>query len=303
MAKRKKQELNTPYAIKSFIGFLEGTEKSSHTISSYRSDLTTFQNYIEKELHPQHQVRIQDLKLRDLEKYADFLKNSGMKVNTRRRKLLTVRRLFRFLKKRNQPVFDLADKLPTPYKVERVPETVPFEMIRKSIMSLKHENELTHRNQILLWTLAETGCLVSEVGRIKFEHWTKDGVFIYGKNSNRKIPVSQELVRSVKGFQKKSKNREFLFFGYNKFGPLSSPITSRGVELLVKAYRERLKFPHLTPRTFRHSIVLHWFQTGFSKSQIREWLGLKTDYAFRVFEPLLQNAKENNGSTLLGESH
>ncbi len=299
MTKRKRKTLNTPYAIKSFIGFLEGTEKSKHTISSYRSDLSTFQRYLEIELNPKKQVCLQDIKLEDLERYADFLKTSGMKVNTRRRKLLTVRRLFRFLKKRNQPVFDLADKLPAPYKVERIPETVPYDSLKKSILKLALENDLVHRNKIMLWTLLETGCLVSEVGTIKFEHWSKNQLFIYGKNTNRKVLVSKELVAAVRHFKKSSTRREFLFFGYNKFGPLGSPITSRGIELLVKAYRKRLGFKQLTPRTFRHSVVLHWFKAGNSKTKIREWLGLKTDYAFRVFEPLLKDIDDSTRNETL----
>jgi integrase len=68
--------------------------------------------------------------------------------------------------------------------------------------------------------------------------------------------------------------------------PLDTPISDRAVELLTRAYAGSLGVPGLTPRAFRHSVVVLWNQRGLSRSDIRERLGLKTDYAFRAYEPL-----------------
>jgi site-specific recombinase XerD len=155
------------------------------------------------------------------------------------------------------------------------------------------------RNKVILWTLAETGCLVSELSKLKLDHWSPGWVEIKGK-ANRKLPISSELYRAVQELKsrmqatqaqretQREKDLSWLFQGFNKFGSLGTAITPRGVEILVKNYAERLGFPELTPRTFRHSAVMKWYDEGLKQNEIQELLGLKTAYAFRVYEVMLK---------------
>ena len=93
-------------AIKSFVGFLEGTHKSLHTIESYRSDLTTFRKFLEDGMAPQP-VALHELQSSDLVKYHEYLRLLHLKTNTRRRKLLTVRKFFRYLTVRKKLAIDI----------------------------------------------------------------------------------------------------------------------------------------------------------------------------------------------------
>jgi site-specific recombinase XerD len=300
---QRKRNLNFAYALRSFTGYLEGTEKSAHTIKNYRSDLLSFQNFLEKGLGGTP-VALFKVNREDIERYHSYLKAQGLKTNTRRRKLLTVRKMLRFLTQRNKIALDIGKKLPAPHKIERVPLTVKSNELIAAIQKLPKDSEIQIRNHALLWTLAETGCQVSEVTRLRLENWitTQDGTFInFGGKSPRTIPISPDLygtIQSLKSYaSEKSANLPWLFLGFNKFGTLGAPITARGVELLVKAYAERLGFNTLTPRTFRHSIVLKWFTQGLTRDEIQKRLGLKTAYAFRVYEPLFKSLQKSAKSS------
>lgn len=195
-------------------------------------------------------------------------------------------------------------KYPTPHKVERIPYIVSIDVLLAAIQALPRETLLDLRNRVLLWTLAETACLVSEVTRLKYGNWsnrtespssnsqTVCWVDFSGK-SPRKVPVSEKLYQAIQELKSKAgeteKEGDWIFLGFNKFGSLGMPITTRGVELLVKLYSQKLGFPELTPRTFRHSTVIHWFEKGLTHQEIQTLLGLKSLYAFRVYDAILQS--------------
>jgi integrase len=142
---------------------------------------------------------------------------------------------------------------------------------------------------------------VSEVTLLRFDQWSQPSpsqafLQIYGQTSSqvrersvRTVPVSVELYEAVQDLKKISTDSSWIFLGFNKFGSLGSPISSRGVELLVKFYGPLLGFKGLTPRIFRHSIILQWFEESVPQKEIQARLGLKTTYAFRSYEPLIKS--------------
>lgn len=283
--------LTYSYAVRSYRGYLEGTGKSRHTIGSYLSDLKTFQRFLSDEFSPRL-VDLSNIRKKDVDRYSDFLKKEGLRINTRRRKLLTVRRFLKYLTLRKKVKKDFSQLIPVPYKMERVPFTIDSDILLKRIIQIRPTNDIQIRNRALLWTLAETGVLVSEVRFIQYSHFHYDldgkaHLDIQGK-APRTIEISPELFDAIEDLKTIDLKKKYVFIGYNKFGPLGSPITARGIELLVKAYAPFLQIPQLVPRTFRHSLALKWLREGVSSSEIRKRLGLKTDYAFQVFAPLLK---------------
>jgi site-specific recombinase XerD len=274
-------------AFKSFLGYLEGTEKSAHTIKSYRLDVLSFHEFLVKH-YGRSPIQTASLSASDLEQYHEYLQSAAQKTNTRRRKLLTAHRFLRYLSRRNQLEGEIPIKLPAPHKVERVPFTVPRDQLLEAIRALPAETTLDRRNRAMLWLLAETGCLVSEIGLLQFEQFQARELAMPGKAS-RKLTLSEDLSQEISSLR--DDIRKHVFMGFNRHGPLKEPISSRGVELLVRFYAARLGFPELTPRTFRHSVVLAWFQESVPQAEIQRRLGLKTSYAFRTFAPLLEELR------------
>jgi integrase/recombinase XerD len=297
--KIQRNNIGFPYAIKSFVGYLEGTKKSAHTIKNYRLDIAAFQNFVHQE-YSGKLVKIEDLNRGDVERYRLYLKEKGFKTNTRRRKILTVTQFLNYLARRKKLAPEMARKVPAPHKIERIPFTVSASQLVQTIRELPSDTLIDTRNRVLLWTLAETGCLVSEVTELRFDQWNLEGLsraflVIRGKAA-RKIPVTLELYGAVQELKGKVKDSPWIFLGFNKFGSMGSPITVRGVELLVKLYAKKLGNLELTPRTFRHSVILKWFEDGISQIEIQTRLGLKTTYAFRSYEPLLKSNSQTTSS-------
>jgi len=290
---KKTKALSLSGGLKSFLGYLEGTQKSTNTIKNYRLDIQSFLGFISAQ-YPGKNIGYKDIGRHDIEEYRKELQKQGLMTNTRRRKLLTVTQFLGYLAKRKKASQSLSQKFAAPHKVEKVPYTLSSEALLLAIHTLPSLTFLEERNRLLLWILAETGCLVSEVSQLRFDQWKLSAkkiahVEFFGK-SLRSVPVSMELFHAVEKFRKREgSNPQWIFLGFNKFGSLGHPITDRGVELLVKAYAKKLGSEDLTPRTFRHSAVVFWFKQGLKIPEIQARLGLKTPYAFRAYEPLFKS--------------
>jgi integrase/recombinase XerD len=290
--RRKVRALTFPYAMRSFVGYLEGTRKAEHTIKNYRLDLLAFEKFLARAPGGKRPLPLTSVGHRELDLYHAHLRSEGFKTNTRRRKLMTVRKFMGYLAGRKKVGADLGRQLRAPAKVERVPLTVAMEELVAAIRAFPAATELEARDRALLWILAETGCLVSEAARLRAEDCdlASAEVRIPGKRA-RQLRVSRELCSAVEALVKHRRpdprRPGWLFMGYNRFGPMGSgAITPRGIELLVRSKAARLAQPELTPRIIRHSVVLGWFRQGVEREEIQRRLGLRTPYAFRVFEPL-----------------
>jgi integrase/recombinase XerC len=293
-SKRRKQlppDLAFSKALKSFVGYLEGTQKADHTIKNYRFDLLAFADFLKTTVKGK-EIRLKELGKIELDAFHDHLKGLGLKNNTRRRKLMTIRKFLSFLAGRNQLNEDSGNaalRVLAPAKIERIPYTVMTEDLIKACERLPCASPIQTRNAALLRTLIETGCQVSEIPKIRFTDFeARSGgsyaLSLSGKGA-REVPISRELYESIQKLSKLGDEKN-VFLGFNKFGSMGAPITPRGIELLVRHTAEALGFPDLVPRTFRHSVVLYWHRLGISQNEIQARLGLKSAYAFRAYEVL-----------------
>lgn len=296
VVKKSQRPRQTTFASisKSFMGYLVGTQKAAHTITNYRSDLTMFESFLKEQSHSDGPISIDKLTQRDFERYAEYLKAKGFKTNTRRRKLLTIRKLFRFLKSRNRVSVDIASRVATPFKLEKLPEFEPYDILLAAIHALPAQNDLDRRNRLLLWVLLETGCLASECGKILTDGLgivsngaeARTILQIQGKNA-REVHISEPLYRELQCFIKEAHRKPGpIFSGFNKFGSLGGAISSRGVELVVERFARHHRFQAVTPRSIRHSCVVEWMKQGLDSETIQKYLGLRSQYAFRIYNVL-----------------
>jgi|GEM_PF-495862 len=276
----------------SFVGFLQANQKAANTIVSYQGDLRGFGEFLEKGLGSRR-VGIQSLTRKDLEAYQGYLEAQGFKVNTRRRKLLVLRKLLKWLHGRNKLGAEIGIHLPTLARSERIPFTVDLRALLSQIRKLPAATEMDLRNKALLGLLAETGCTVSEVRKIRFDHvrtTSKEAWVEFEGDKERRVPVSRAWVASVNEIKKarQDKKNPVIFVGYNRFGPLGSPISSRGVEHLVRAYSVKLGEKKLVPRTIRHSTAVHWAKQGVDPVRIQVWLGLRSTHAKKTYDAIIK---------------
>jgi integrase/recombinase XerC len=289
---RTRKLLDFAQAVKSYRGFLEGTEKSAQTIAGYMGDLTAFGEYLSRTQRGAPPAP-RALTLKHLETYADHLKAENFKANTRRRKLLTVRRFFRYLNVRKQTTENIGHHLPTPYKLEKIPRILAPTELLTGIRELPAETKLDRRNRLMLWMLVETGVLVSEVAQLRFEDFEGGKLNVRGKNP-RTLTLSPELKQELERLRGEARpGQAYVFLGFNRVGPVSTRISDRGVELLVRAYQAKLGMRGLTPRLIRHSVAVGWLSAGVAADEVKRRLGLRSDYAFRAYAPLIATKSKN----------
>src|SRR5687768_15594383 len=77
--------------VKGYVGFLQGTGKSLSTITCYRGDLALLEGFL-----AERKKNFYQLNAKDFSAYEYWMEKQGLKMNTRRRKILSAKSLFRY---------------------------------------------------------------------------------------------------------------------------------------------------------------------------------------------------------------
>lgn len=273
-------------AKKTFLGFLQARGKSWNTVRNYASDLQSFGDFCD-----QKKLDFQKLSLKQLEAYHFELKRQNLSNNSRRRKLLTVKGFLKYLSGRMDVSMVGAEKWIAPEKIEKTPHVLnPAQL--QTLIQMQPESELGLRNQALIALLADTGMLVTEALALRFEDFSTNAeggsLQILGKRA-RTVSVKKQaavflekLQTQLKGHAKSYKR---FFHGYSKLGPKTEKLTPRAVEMLFQNLAKSLQWAQFHPRSLRHFFVIQSILEGKDREHITRVLGLKTAYAFRVYEP------------------
>lgn len=285
------------------MGHLEGAGKARHTVDAYRFDLRSFAEFLQESYAGRGAIDLRAVVRKDLERYHDWLKQAGQKTNTRRRKLMTVRKLMNYLANRRKLDLDVAKRLPAPEKIERVPETIDLVRFRAAVAGLETGSPLSRRNAALLGVLMDTGCGVSEAAGLR---WTqvdpRSGKIKFVGKGERELKLSVETLTALAKLREGAGEDELCFVGFNRHGPMrigkrALGITPRGIEILVKTLAASLGHARVTPRTLRHSAVVEWFRAGVAEDEIQRRLGLRTPYAFRIYGPIFAAIQDRTASS------
>ncbi len=262
--------------IKSYIGFLEGTGKARLTISSYRGDLDVFREFIREE-----GVNFFDLRKEDFERYHFFLRQRGLKTNTRRRKLITARSLCRYALTRKKIKSSPAQFIKPPGRFERIPWVPSPEEFAKFHQRIMTNTPIGMRNSIVVGLFAETALSVSELCSLRWEDLDGRDLTVPGKR-RRTIRISKTLVEQLQDWRSINDKR-FLFPGYNRHGMATERMSSRGVELMFLRMASATGMEKMKPKTLRHFAILTWLRGSITDLEMQRRLGVSTGYSFDAY--------------------
>jgi|GEM_PF-1950457 len=302
-----------------YTGFLKGIEAAKNTALSMQYDLQTFTGYLLKEGFKVEEKTLAELPVALVEGYGDYLKVQGLKANTRRRALATLRRFFAYHQKRQKLDIDFAGLVEHAPKLERVPETIDLAEVKQAIDLARAENLSDTRDLLILEILATEGLNISEICALTWLDFTQDSDASKGMNlrikgrHERTIRLSPSLSQKLMAYKERIANHRFhetvnasptavaqpselsgwIFFRLTKDLQAKRPLSERACEHSISHAQQFLGLTKVhTPRVFRHSVVLKWFKEGWTEDEIQERLGLRTKYAFRVFAPILSAKAE-----------
>lgn len=268
--------------VKGYVGFLTGTGKSLSTIACYRGDLSLFEDFLLERKKDFYQ-----LNAKDFAAYEYWMEKQGLKMNTRRRKILSAKALVKYaVSRKKMSALTNVQFVKTPERLERLP-WIPSETDFSKVLDLaKGSTKLNLRNELIVRLLAETGLTLAEVCALRWDQIQGDRVETGGKKS-RTLRVAAETSSKLSAWRKENTGKH-LFPGFNRHGITSEKMTPRGVELFFRHLSKVSGFRSLKPKTLRHYCIASWLKADLPETEIQRRLGVHPNYSLQPYRKFLE---------------
>lgn len=264
-----------------YLGFLTGRGKSLATISSYKTDLEFFERFLDDKKR-----NFYTLQARDFEAYLYWMERKGLKMNTKRRKIISAKALVKYAVSRKKMTAGSVQFVKTPDRLERLPWIPTRADFGKILSCLPAKTPLGLRNRLVVILLAETGLTVAEVCSLKWDQWEGDSLHLAGKKP-RKIRLEKNTLALLRGWRSHHEGKHF-FPGFNRHGITSEKMTTRGVELFFRHLARASGYRSLKPKTLRHFAIAHWLTQNISETEIQTRLGVHKNYSLDAYRKFLE---------------
>jgi len=214
-----------------------------------------------------------------LRDFVYALKDLGLSPATIRRHVSAVRTYFGFLVGEGLVSVDPSDRLETPQRGRKLPDTLSVSDMEAILAAPRVEEPLAWRDRALLELGYGAGLRVSELCGLTLGNlWLNEGlVRVLGKGSKeRLVPVGRQVIGAVSVYlhqvrpeldRGKSKDRVLL----NARG---QPLSRVGAWSIVKARaRDAGIRKRVTTHTLRHTFATHLLEGGADLRAVQEMLG------------------------------
>ncbi|MGE3262899.1 MAG: tyrosine-type recombinase/integrase [Bacteriovoracia bacterium] len=288
--KAKKSERRVPIVIpsyaklvKGYVGFLTGTGKSLATVTCYKGDLSLLEEFLTERKKDFYQ-----LNAKDFAAYEYWMEKRGLKMNTRRRKILSAKSLVKYAVSRKKVAPSAVQFVKTPERLERLPWIPSENDFSKLLGHVKGETPLGLRNRLLVRLLAETGLTLAEVCALRWNQIQGDKVEAgQGGKKERTLKISADTRGQLTEWRK-SNSGKHLFPGFNRHGITSEKMTPRGVELFFRHLSKQTGFRALKPKTLRHYCITNWLRADLPENEIQRRLGVHPNYSLHAYRKFLE---------------
>ncbi|BDA74388.1 integrase family protein [Calothrix sp. PCC 7716] len=238
--------------------------RASRTIDIYQRAIDKFSRFVNKPL--------QVITLEDLQAYASYLNESGLKDSTIKLELNAVKSLFTFAAKLNYVRFNTAAAL----RIKKADYTISGKCIKQvDVFKIINKGATNARDKALLQLLYYTGMRVSEICRLKWCDFSEreDGeiqVNILGKGSKyRTVLVPLSVWAEVETLRGDCSDDDAVFRSKN-----NKHLDRTMVHKIIKdAVGKVGASDKISAHAFRHSHASHSLLKGAPISLVRDTLG------------------------------
>ena len=266
--------------IEAFLNYLKYEKRYSiKTVESYKIDILQFFHFIK------HEFELDDLlsvKNNQVRAWVVQLVNDKNKPSSIKRKISALKSFYKYGQKTGKLKTNPADKINSP----KIPERLPKFVEQNKINNLFDEPEKYFNNtfegmqeKLIIDVLYSTGMRRQELIDLKWSdiNFSSNQLKVTGKgNKQRLIPIGNELVNSLRIFQK-SQNEQLKNIPKAPYAFL----TKDGKQLYPNyVYRiVKLHIGHCStaekksPHVLRHSFATHMSNNGAKLNDIKELLG------------------------------
>lgn len=273
--------------IDSFISYLQ-TEKrySQHTIIAYKSDLISFQQFLDKEFS------LTDITLcthQFVRSWIVRLMDEKITAKTVNRKLSALKSFFKYLIKNKLATANPMQKIVLPKVPKRLPNYVPESNMNHLMQDDLFSKDFKGiRDRVILEVLYNTGIRLSELMGIKIHdiNTIECKVKVLGKrNKERIIPYNNHLSEIINNYIE-SRKEQFPSVTLNNL-----LLTDKGCTLypkfvyrIVNTYLSKITtISKKSPHVIRHTFATHMLNNGADINAIKELLGHSSLAATQVY--------------------
>jgi len=263
-------------AIEDFLGERARRNDSPHTLRNYGADLKEFLEYFSPpETEPPAPGAIDLLSLRE---WLGHLYEREQKPATIRRKLASLRALFKFLSREHRVERDPARLLRLPRMPKTLPE-VPNTEVTNALVdgTARAELERPHpaRDRLLLELLYGCGLRISEAVGLDLEDFDRSERWVRVRGKGRKerqVPYGAKAGEALEKYLEErlaEKEPHALFLNHR-----GRRLTDRGARGIVKFYATYVAGDStIHPHTLRHAFATDLLSHGADLRAIQELLG------------------------------
>ena len=267
--------------IKSFLKYLEYEKRySSHTVTSYSTDLTQFHSFING-AYPE--LDLSNVDHRILRSWIVQLVDQGLDNTSINRKISSLKAFYRFLLKREVISEDPTRKLNVLKKSKKLPQFVnEGDMITLLEQVDFENNEEGKRDKLILDLLYGTGIRLSELIGLKVSdiNFTQQTLKVLGKrNKERIIPFSTNLAQSMGEYIKVRAVDSAQLLITEQGKPLYPMLIYR----VVKKYLSLVNVDKRSPHVLRHTFATHLLNKGADLNAVKDLLGHSSLAATQVY--------------------
>lgn len=249
---------------------------SENTINSYKTDLTSFLNFIS-------QSGIDDLaeiKTNNIASFFKLLKEAGLNETSAARYFSSLKGFFKYLYKNDYIKSNPIERIQPPKISRRLPEVLNVREINSILEQPDVKDTIGLRDKAILEVFYACGTRISELINIKVNDLflSEEVIRVFGKGSKeRLIPIGSSAIKWIEEYLQKSrpilaknyKSENYLFL--NQRG---TKFSRMGIWKIVNHYAKRAGIEkNVHPHTFRHSFATHLIEGGADLRAVQEMLG------------------------------
>ncbi len=261
--------------IESFFDYLAYEKKySSHTIISYKNDLTQFVTFLNQDLSD---AEISEINHQHIRSWISTLISDKIEPRTVNRKISSLKSFFRFLQRERIVVSNPVSHISGPKTPKRLPVFVNERQMENLFQNVKFDISFHgQRDQLILDLLYQTGIRRSELAlltetNVDLKNLT---IKVLGKrNKERLIPISLPLKRNLDSYLQVKKE-------LNLLSPMLL-VNEKGINFSEHAIYECVKkylaqvttIKKKSPHVLRHTFATHLLNNGADINAVKDLLG------------------------------
>jgi len=250
---------------------------SENSVEAYLRDIDKLTDYLQA---TKKMITPQELELKDLEKFVQWISELGMTVTSQSRIISGLRSFYTYCIIEQIVTVNPTALLETPKQKRSLPDTLSFEEIESIIAQIDLSKPEGGRNKAILETLYSCGLRVTELVNLRISCLYMDIGFIrvIGKgDKERLVPIGSDAIKYINIYKNdirvhiaiKPGQEDFLFL--NRRG---SKLTRVMIFIMLKDLAKKAGIvKSISPHTFRHSFATHLVEGGADLRAVQEMLG------------------------------